>query len=125
MTLRKRSILVVEDDEQSQSYMALLLSRDYSVRVVSSGREALGVLSNEAVDLILMDLSLRDGEDGLQVTQKIRDKGPRQSIPIIALTAHAFPEDRKRSIAAGCDDYVSKPFQWKYLQSVIESHLEQ
>jgi CheY-like chemotaxis protein len=124
MSEKKHSILVVEDDEQSQRYMSLLLSQDYDVRVVACGRDAMQALDDRRVDLILMDLSLRDGEDGLQVTQRIRQSVPHAAVPIIALTAHAFPEDRKRSLAAGCDDYVAKPFQWRYLRSVMESHLD-
>jgi CheY-like chemotaxis protein len=70
-----------------------------------------------------MDLSLRDGEDGLKITRKIRQDSRFTNVPVIALTAHAFPEDRKRSLEAGCNDYVSKPFQWVHLKSVMEKFL--
>lgn len=118
-----KSILVVEDDEQSQKYMRILLSRVFNVHIAATGQRAWEILEGEQVDMILMDLSLRDGEDGLQITRKIRLDNRFAHIPIIALTAHAFPEDRKRSLDAGCNDYVSKPFQWVHLKTVMEKYL--
>jgi len=123
MSAGMKTVLVVEDDEQSQKYMNILLSREFVVHLAATGQQAWDVLESEAVDLVLMDLSLRNGDDGLQVTRRIRAGGKNRSIPIIALTAHAFPEDRKRSLEAGCDDYVSKPFQWAQLRSVMEQYL--
>lgn len=123
MSDHTRSILVVEDDEQSQKYMRILLSREFNVHIAATGEKAWDILATETVDLILMDLSLRDGEDGLQITQKIRQDSRLKHLPVIALTAHAFPEDRKRSLKAGCNDYVSKPFQWVHLKSVMEKFL--
>lgn len=123
MTEEQKSILVVEDDEQSQKYMRILLSREFEVHIAATGLKAWEILGESAVHLILMDLSLRDGEDGLQVTRKIRQDHRFRDVPIIALTAHAFPEDRKRSLEAGCNDYVSKPFQWIHLKAVMEKFL--
>ncbi len=123
MSENRKSILVVEDDEQSQKYMRILLSREYEVFIAASGLKAWELLEGNNVHLILMDLSLRDGEDGLQITRKIREKEQYKALPIIALTAHAFPEDRKRSLEAGCTDYVSKPFQWVHLKSVMEKFI--
>lgn len=123
MSDQKKSILVVEDDEQSQKYMRILLSREFNVSIAAGSAQAWEILQSQQIDLILMDLSLRDGDDGLKITRGIRERGPDPNIPIIALTAHAFPEDRKRSLEAGCNDYVSKPFQWVHLRSVIEKYL--
>lgn len=123
MTERKKSILVVEDDEQSQKYMRILLSREFEVFIAAGAEQAYAVLDEQSISLILMDLSLRDGDDGLKITRNIRENGARPDIPIIALTAHAFPEDRKRSLEAGCNDYVSKPFQWVHLKSIIDKYV--
>ncbi len=123
MSENRKSILVVEDDEQSQKYMRILLSREYEVHIAAAGQKAWDVLEEHSIDLVLMDLSLRDGEDGLQITKRIREDSRFRDIPIIALTAHAFPEDRKRSLEAGCSDYVSKPFQWVHLKSVMEKFI--
>ncbi len=119
MSENKKAILVVEDDEQSQKYMRILLSREFAVHIAATGEQAWGILMSEPIDLVLMDLSLRNGEDGLQITKRIRSSGKRPDIPIIALTAHAFPEDRRRSLDAGCNDYVSKPFQWPQLRATM------
>ncbi len=123
MSDSQKHILVVEDDEQSQKYMRILLSREYAVHIAATGQRAWEILEEDPVDMILMDLSLRDGEDGLQITRKIRLDEKFRDIPIVALTAHAFPEDRKRSLEAGCNDYVSKPFQWVHLKTVMEKYL--
>ncbi len=120
MTDGRKTVLVVEDDEQSQKYMRILLGRDFDVLIAGNGPEVMQTLDRHAVDLILMDLSLRDGEDGLQITCRIRTQEKTAHIPIIALTAHAFPDDRKQSLAAGCNEYVSKPFQWSDLHAVMD-----
>jgi len=124
MTDGKRTVLVVEDDEQSQKYMRILLGKDFDVLIAGNSPEVIETLYRHTVDLILMDLSLREGEDGLQITQKIRAQEKTAHIPVIALTAHAFPEDRKQSLAAGCNEYVSKPFQWRDLHSIMERLLK-
>ncbi len=123
MADEKKSVLVVEDDEQSQKYMYLLLSKEFDVALAASNEQVWDILTKQKIDIILMDLSLRDGEDGLQITKQIRVAGKDPNVPIIALTAHAFPEDRKRSLDAGCNDYVSKPFQWSLLRSVMMQYL--
>ena len=64
-----------------------------------------------------MDLSLRGDEDGLQLTRRIRREDSLLSTPIIALTAHAFPEDKQKSLEAGCNRYFSKPFDIEALKS--------
>lgn len=124
MTDEKKTVLVVEDDEQSQRYMRILLGRNFNVLVAGNGSEAIQILDRNTVDLVLMDLSLRNGEDGLQVTAKIRAQEKTAHIPIIALTAHAFPEDRKQSLEAGCNEYVSKPFQWHDLHMIMDRLIE-
>ncbi len=123
MTDERKSVLVVEDDEQSQKYMSILLSKEFDVSIAATSEQVWEILTNQHIDLILMDLSLRNGDDGLQITRRIRVAGREPAIPIIALTAHAFPEDRKRSLEAGCNDYVSKPFQWSQLRAVMMQHL--
>jgi CheY-like chemotaxis protein len=71
-----------------------------------------------------MDLSLRGNEDGLQLTRRIRQAENISGIPIIALTAHAFPEDKQRSLDAGCDRYFSKPFQIEEVRASVMELVE-
>lgn len=119
----RRTVLVVEDDQQSQMYMRILLSRAFNVIVAGSGSEAWDALEQRPVDVILMDLSLRDEEDGLMLTRRIRSGSRSASVPVIAVTAHAFPGDRERCTDAGCDDYMAKPFVWSQLLDLIHRYL--
>ena len=119
----KKSVLVVEDDEQSQKYMSILLSKEFDVSLAATSEQVWEILTSQKIDLILMDLSLRNGDDGLKITRRIRVEAKNPQIPIIALTAHAFPEDRKRSLEAGCNDYISKPFQWSQLRALMMQFL--
>jgi CheY-like chemotaxis protein len=119
----RKSVLVVEDDEQSQKYMSILLAKEFDVSIAATSEQVWEILMTKRVDLILMDLSLRNGDDGLQITRRIRVAAKNPRVPIIALTAHAFPEDRKRSLEAGCDDYVSKPFQWSHLHAMMLEYM--
>jgi PAS domain S-box-containing protein len=119
-----RTILVVEDDEQTQEYMRVLLKKEYSIRIATSGTEAWEILSQNGIDLILMDLSLRGEEDGLHLTRRIRENLTFHTIPIIAITAHAFPDDKQKSLAAGCNAYLSKPFQIDELRGMMHELLK-
>ncbi|MBI5645800.1 MAG: PAS domain S-box protein [Ignavibacteriae bacterium] len=119
-----RCVLVVEDDIQSQQYMSLLLSRHYNVRVASSAPQALEILNAQRIDIILMDISLHGDMDGLQFTQSLRTEARFSTLPIIALTAHAFPADRQRCFDAGCNEYLPKPFQREQLLALIAGFLK-
>ncbi|MBL0174866.1 MAG: response regulator [Ignavibacteria bacterium] len=118
-----RTILVVEDDEQTQEYMRVLLKKEFTIKVATSGSEAWDILSQNGIDLILMDLSLRGDEDGLHLTRRIRENLSFHTVPIIAITAHAFPDDKQKSLAAGCNRYLSKPFQIEELRALLQELL--
>ncbi|PLX26271.1 MAG: hypothetical protein C0600_11130 [Ignavibacteria bacterium] len=113
-------VLVVEDDPETQKFLNLILSEDYALRFADSAPAAWDILVDEAFDLILMDISLRGEEDGLHLTQRIRENPDIAHVPIIAVTAHAFADDRQRSLDAGCNDYLPKPFRMKQLRELVE-----
>lgn len=119
----RKSVLIVEDDEQSMRYLEVLLSSEYTVHTASWAQAAWEILNTEAIDIILMDISLPGEENGLQLTRRIRASEAFRQIPIIAVTAHAFPRDRENSLAAGCNDYVSKPFDRKQLLAAVHEWL--
>lgn len=121
---RKR-LLVVEDDIQSQQYMKILLAKHFAVELSSTAKDAWQLLNSTPIDLVLMDISLHGEIDGLQLTRMIREAETLRALPVIALTAHAFPADRQKSIDAGCTDYLSKPFQREQLLSIIAKHIGQ
>jgi CheY-like chemotaxis protein len=116
-------LLVVEDDEQSQNYMRAILSKEHDLEVVDNANDAWSALTGKRYDLVLMDISLAGDEDGLQLTQRIRQERKISNVPVVALTAHAFPRDKQRSIEAGCNDYMTKPFQREALKALISKYI--
>ncbi|MDX9759443.1 MAG: ATP-binding protein [Bacteroidota bacterium] len=118
-----RTVLFVEDDEETQEYMASLLAREYNLRIASTADAAWQIMESTPIDLVLMDLSLQGDEDGISLTRRIRHDGRFGETPIIAVTAHAFPKDRIQSLEAGCNAYFSKPFQIEELKKSMVSFL--
>jgi signal transduction histidine kinase/CheY-like chemotaxis protein/HPt (histidine-containing phosphotransfer) domain-containing protein len=120
---RRCGVLVVEDNPVNQKVVATMLKkRGHRVVVASNGREALEALDKERVDLVLMDVQM-PAMDGFEATGLIRDreKGNGGHIPIVAMTAHAMKGDREKCLAAGMDNYVSKPIRAEDLFSVIQN----
>lgn len=110
-------ILLVEDDEMNRDMLSRRLQRKgFEVLVATDGRAAVSMAETTLPDLILMDMSLPE-LSGLEATGAIRSIPAAQSIPIIALTAHAMESDRQRALQAGCDDYDTKPVD---LQRLLE-----
>ncbi len=121
---RLARVILVEDDPDTVKYMTGMLSRHYRVTAAASGEELRAQLESGAgADMILMDLALKDGEDGLTVTRGIREDPRWKRIPIVAVTAYAREEDREAAVAAGCDDYLSKPVSEATLVGKIDSLL--
>lgn len=121
----RRTILFVEDDEETQEYMASLLAKEYNLRIASTAQAAWAIIESTHIDLVLMDLSLQGDEDGISLTKRIRHDNRFGDTPIIAVTAHAFPKDRISSLEAGCNAYFSKPFQIEELKKSMEHFLFQ
>jgi CheY-like chemotaxis protein len=119
----KKLVLFVEDDEETQEYMSSILSRDYAIRIASNAEAAWAILERDPISLVLMDLSLQGEEDGISLTKRIRKDGRFDDLPVIAVTAHAFPKDRIQSIEAGCNAYFSKPFQIEELKATMQTFL--
>jgi PAS domain S-box-containing protein len=120
-----RSLLVVEDDLETQKYMTSIFREEFELHIASSSVEAWDVLRHVSVDLVLMDLSLKGKDDGLQILRDIRSDSAFASLPVFIVTAHAFPEDKERSLAAGCDRYFSKPFSIEELRNAIVEFLQE
>jgi CheY-like chemotaxis protein len=119
-------ILVAEDNPINQTVALGLLGRlGYSADAVANGREAIEALESEHYDVVLMDVQMPE-MDGLEATQVIRDPSsvvPNHDITIIAMTAHAMTGDRDRCLAAGMDDYLSKPVRPDQLTEVLKRNI--
>jgi CheY-like chemotaxis protein len=113
-------LLLVEDNEINADMMARRLKRKFEVIVAATGLEALDKAQSERPDVILMDLGLPD-IDGLEATRRLKADATTQRIPIIALTAQAMAGDREKTLAAGCDDYETKPIDLPRLTTKIQS----
>ena len=108
-TSHHKTVLIVEDDPHSQLFFTKLLSGMYETAVAASAREAWDLLHSRSFDFVLMDISLKGDEDGLSLTRRLRTEEAFEKLPILAVTAYAFPDDRRRAIEAGCTDYLPKP----------------
>jgi CheY-like chemotaxis protein len=116
-------ILYVEDNEDNVYVVRQRLTRaGYAVQVAADGEQGLAMVAADRPDLILMDLSL-PGLDGWEVTRRLKASPDTRHIPIIALTAHAMTGDREKALAAGCDDYDSKPVDFGRLRAKIQALL--
>jgi len=113
-------LLLVEDNPVNQALALALLARSsHRVHAVSSGAEAVTAVQEGNYDLILMDVQMPE-MDGIEATQRIRAlEGTKSRTPIVAMTANAMKGDRERFLAAGMDDYVSKPIDRAALLAVI------
>ena len=116
-------ILLVEDNEMNRDMLSRRLKRrGYEVLIAVDGAKGVEMTSSEIPDLILMDMSL-PVMDGWEATKNIKADPATQSIPIIALTAHAMSGDRQKALDAGCDDYDTKPIELSRLLSKIQTFL--
>ncbi len=108
-------ILLVEDNEMNRDMLSRRLERKgFEVVMAVDGQAGVDMASSSNPDLILMDLSLPI-IDGWEATRQIKADPDTQSIPIIALTAHAMAGDEQKALEAGCDDYDTKPVNFKRL----------
>ena len=114
-------ILLVEDNEMNRDMLSRRLERKgYDVIIAVDGQQGVSMGMTEKPDLILMDMSLPI-IDGWNATKQLKSNQETQSIPIIALTAHAMTGDREKALASGCDDYDTKPVEFKRLLGKIEA----
>lgn len=114
-------LLVVEDEDHNFTYIYEILKRTKITMIrAETGREAIKLFAENKVDLVLMDIKLPD-LDGMDATREI--KKLNAEVPVVAQTAYAMKRERDRCIEAGCDDYISKPFDPETLMNVVKKYL--
>ena len=118
-------ILYVEDNEDNIYMLSKRLARKgYEVIVATDGEQGVDLARSEAPALILMDLTL-PVVDGWEATRRLKAASETRDIPVIALTAHAMSDDREKALAAGCDDFDTKPVDLKRLLGKIQALLSE
>lgn len=116
-------ILLVEDNEMNRDMLARRLKRKgFDVAIAVDGQQGVDMATSEQPDLILMDMSL-PVLNGWDATRKIKADPALAAIPVIALTAHAMSGDRESALAAGCNDYDTKPVELERLLGKINAFL--
>ena len=116
-------ILLVEDNDMNRDMLSRRLARKgYEVIAAVNGQEGVDMAHTEKPDLILMDMSL-PVIDGWEATRRLKADEETAAIPIIALTAHAMAQDREQAMAAGCDDFDTKPVELPRLLEKIGAFL--
>jgi CheY-like chemotaxis protein len=112
-------ILLVEDNEMNRDMLSRrLIRKKYDVVMAVNGQIGVDMASSEKPDIILLDMSLPI-MDGWTAAGHLKANPDTKDIPIIALTAHAMAEDKEKALAAGCDDYDTKPIEFKRLLDKI------
>lgn len=116
---KKPTLLVVEDDYDSQKFLQLFLRREFNVDVCDSSETFYAILEDHKIDIILMDISLRGTKNGLELTAEIKSDDQYKDIPVVVLTAHAFHKDKENAYKAGVDAFLTKPVQNDILLSTL------
>ena len=118
-----KTVLIVEDNELNMKlFRDLLEAHGYQTSGTSNGHEALNLVRSMRPDLGLMDIQL-PLVDGYEATRRIKANPALSAIPIIAITSYALSGDEEKARAAGCDDYVTKPYSPRQLLAKIREYL--
>jgi two-component system, cell cycle response regulator DivK len=117
------TVLLVEDEPNNRDLaLKILRAAGYSVCWAGDGRTAIELARRERPGLILMDLSLPE-MDGWEATRQLKAAPETSAVPVVAATAHAMVGDRERALAAGCDDYFTKPYRPADLRGIVARYL--
>ena len=121
---RQQRILLVEDEFVNRTLTTMILEQEgWPITTAENGRQALEIMATQEFDLVLMDIQMPE-LDGFETTRAIRrqEESTGMHLPIISMTAYAMPEDREKCLAAGMDDYISKPVERDNLCAILQKY---
>ena len=116
------SVLLVEDNKDTQLLVSRLIRQEYDVTVAANGSAAVDLAMNNQFDLIIMDINLGEGLNGVETLNEVRRRG-NTSVPVVAVTAYALPNDKAKFLRNGFADYLSKPFGRDELLALIKRNV--
>lgn len=115
----KHKILYVEDDDISIEFFRKVFRKHYDIITSDTMNETMKILSENKIDVILMDINLGRGNSGLELTKRIKESQEYAKIPVIACTAYAMTNEKEEFLKKGCDDYISKPYDFDDMKNLI------
>lgn len=121
----RRKILVVEDDPMARELMDRMLNKIYRIDLAGNGLDALARVQEVQYDLILLDINLGLGMNGLAALSEIRKVPGYAKVPVIAITAYTMEGFKEHVLSSGCDDYISKPFSYAKLLHIVSDWIEE
>ena len=122
-TIGKKQILYVEDDRNSQFLVEQILQNNYDIDIAPHAKDVMTWVRLKNYDLILMDIKLDDGQSGIDLTKEIRKLPNYKNVPIMAVTAIAFPDQIDIILEEGCNDAITKPIDFKLFKIKIANLL--
>ncbi len=117
---RRPRVLVVDDEELTQDFLRFFLSKKFDVFTAVNVSSFYNVIQQADFDLILMDVSLRDSKDGIQLTRELRSSEKYKNVPIFVLTAFNTTRERRNALEAGAQQFLAKPIDAKSLLKIID-----
>ena len=116
----KPKILVVEDEIENRKYLQLVLKKKYELDFCDTKKSVFSLLSEKKYEVIIMDISLKNGYSGIDLIKDLKRKPAYKNIPIICLSAHAYGENKRKAQELGADIYLTKPVTNKVLLSTLD-----
>lgn len=120
---KRYKVLVVDDEELAQEFLKYFLSKKFEVHTCGSVNSFYNIINTVDFDLILMDISLKDSKNGIDLTRELKNTEKYKNTPVFVLTAFNTTKERNRSFEAGAQQFLTKPVDGKALIQLIDSVL--
>jgi DNA-binding response OmpR family regulator len=117
---RNPALLIVEDEIENQKYFELILRKKFDTDFCDTKKSMNKLLNDNEYNAVIMDISLKDGSDGVELIKEIRSNVKTSHLPIICLSAHAYGENKLKAEQAGADVYLTKPVKGQHLIRTVE-----